>query len=134
GLVRRVKSYQHKGHKGHKGKTYLFYLLCDLSGFTLVSFVSFVSFAYRIELLPNRIKHPVDEFHRFLGTEGARQLERLVDHDRRRRAAIALELAKRHPEYETIEDRHPLGTPALGGAGNQRVDGVEAVDGVMRQG
>ena len=32
-----------------------------------------------LDLLPDRIQHPVDELHRFLGGERARQFERLVD-------------------------------------------------------
>ena len=35
---------------------------------------------------------------------------------------VAQELAHRHPQDQTIDHRHPLGTPVLGRLGDQRVD------------
>ena len=46
-----------------------------------------------------------------LGAERARELERLVDDDRRRRLAVAHQLADRHAQDEAIEHRHALGPP-----------------------
>ena len=57
-----------------------------------------------------------------LGAERARQLERFVDDDGRRRRRIAQQLADRHAQDQAIEDRHPLGPPPLGGLGDQRID------------
>src|SRR5439155_22121870 len=86
-----------------------------------------------LQLLPNRIQHSVDELHRVLSTERPRELERLVDDDRPRRARIAHQLADPHPEDQSIEDRHALRAPPLGGLGNQRIDDLEPRHGLARQ-
>ena len=67
-----------------------------------------------INLLPDRIQHTVDELHRLLGREGARQFQRLVDHDRRRRVGTAEQFAGGHPQDQPVEDRHALGAPPFG--------------------
>ena len=47
-------------------------------------------------------------------------------------SGIAQHLADRHPQNQPVEDRHPLGPPAFGGVGDQRVDRRRAAATVSR--
>ena len=82
-----------------------------------------ISRTYRTchELLLHRVQDPIDELHRLVAAERLRQLERFVDDDVARRAAVE-KLADGEPQDDAIERRHARKPPVLGRFGDERVD------------
>ena len=98
--------------KGHRSRDVRFLCLCSLI---------LASIFFRIAS-----SIPLMNFTDSSVRERPRQLERLVDHDRRRRPRIAEQLAGGHPQDQPVEHRHALGPPPLRRVGNQRIDFVDA--------
>src|ERR1043166_2288809 len=72
----------------------------------LLSSAPLSRFTPGLDLFADGVEHPVDEFYRFFGGEGPRQLERLVDDDGGGRVAVAQHFADGHSQDQTVENRH----------------------------
>ena len=77
------------------------------------------------------VEHAVDEGHRVVGAEAARQLEGLVDDHAGRRLLLVEELVNRQAEDEAIDDVHPLDPPGGRSLRNERIDRRDALGGAL---